>query len=494
MPDSNLLAPVDAWLPLPKAEWNETTGRHLASRLGYSVQPDLVEAFLKGGPKTSIKIALGSINGMPQPEMLVGMMEEIEASVMSLREADEIEKREIRQNLRKLNRTGYNDFALQWIRFARNPANSCQEKLTLFFQNVWVVAFAGVRSTPALLDYQERIRRSIGGTYPEMCKHLAVSPAMVRYLNLNQNRKGSPNENFARELFELFCLGEGNYTENDIKEAARALTGYVVNQEDEVRFIDRRHDNSRKTIFGQTGNFGLEELIDLVFKQPAADEFLPRELVRAYLTEDGLPDQYIAELGTQWKAAGFSIPYLISTFFSSRLFYDERFRDNLIKSPFHYYLGLLQDLDLDVFPSPRLTTNMIRSMGQAFFNPPNVRGWVGGRHWINSATLIARNRLVQSVMNRPPMGQLNADEKAALEKAVEAGEARLQVDPGWLTRLGKMPLDEVAKDLAARLYTNPDSRQLEGILNETVSPKMSDRRKGVACLIAALAQPAYHLC
>lgn len=429
---------------------------------------------------------------MPEPDSILGMVGEMGDYRNELRQADEQAKREIRQELRKQNQASYAEFALDWYRFARSPGNSAQEKLVLFFQDVWVVAFAGVRSTPALLDYQERVRQNLGKSYPQMCKSLAVSPAMVRYLNLNQNRRGSPNENFARELFELFTLGEGNYTEEDIKEAARALTGYTVDPADEVKFVKKRHDTSQKTIFGRSGNFGLEEVIDLVFQQPAAARFLPQELAKFYLTEDGLSDQVLQLLADQWRESGYSIPFLLQTFFSSRMFFAEQFRGNLIKSPIQFFLGLLQDLNLDVFPSPRLTTNSLRSMGQAFFNPPNVRGWVGGRGWINSATLIARNQLVQSVLHPVPPGRLNADEKAAIEKAETEGRARFSVDPEWLKELGQMVSKEAAHLLATRLHAVPRPEELERLFDDAAS--QWPRQIGTARLKAALTSPSYHLC
>jgi uncharacterized protein (DUF1800 family) len=485
-------SPVDAWKPLDEPSRDSAAARHLCSRLGFSIRPEWLDSFKDGGPPELLQAALGKIHPMPRPESVLGMVDEMDDYRTELRQADEAEKREIRQELRKQNRASYTELAVDWCNFARDPGNSAQEKLVLFFQNVWVVAFAGVRSTPALLDYQERVRHQMSKTYPEMCRSLAVSPAMVRYLNLNQNNKGSPNENFARELFELFTLGEGNYSEDDIKEAARALTGYTVDAADEVKFVKKRHDTSQKTIFGQSGNFGLEDVIELVFQQPAAARFLPQELAKFYLTENGLSEEVLQPLADQWRESGFSLPFLIKTFFSSRIFFDEQFRGNLIKSPIQFSIGLLQDLDLDVFPSPRLTTNSLRTMGQAFFNPPNVRGWVGGRSWINSATLIARNQFVQSCLNPIPAGRLNADEKAAIEKAEAEGRARYSVDPEWLIELGRMSPQEAAEFLSARLHTVPRPDELVRLFADETA--QWPRQIGTARLKTALTSPAYHLC
>lgn len=485
------LTPASMWEPLPKAEWSESAARHLCLRLGFSLQNDWLREFQTSGPAGVLQKTLGSLREMPPPQTVVAMADGLDEYRSQMKQANPAEKSKIRQSLQKANRATYADFGVHWLRFARNPACSAQEKLILFFQDVWVVSFAGVRSSPAILDYQQRIRRSLSGSYPQMCKELGTSAAMIRYLNLNQNRKDAPNENFARELFELFVLGEGHYTEKDVREAARALTGYVVNPAEEVYFRQPRFDNSRKTIFGKTGNFNFADVIDLAFQQPAAARFLPRELVRFYLSEEDFPTDWIQPLADEWKTRGYSIPFLISTFFSSRLFYHESYRGNFIKSPVHFYLGLLQDLELDVFPSPRMTTNSLRSMGQAFFNPPNVRGWVGGRHWINSATLMARGEAVRTSLYPPRQDRLNADEQAALEEAKAAGHGRFKISEEWIRDLEDMSARSAAEWLSNRLYVNPDPEPLARLLKNV--SHSSPRRRAMEFLTTALTAPAYHL-
>ncbi len=421
------------------------------------------------------------------------MRSEMMMIATQMRDADELEKRELRQKMQRRNRETYSDYAVNWYGFARNPRNSAQEKLVQFFQDVWVVSYQGVRSTNDLFEYQNVIRRHLGKSYPEMCKALAVTPAMIRYLNLNQNRRGSPNENFARELFELFTLGEGNYTENDIKEAARATTGYTVNQAGRVSFAKNRYDSGKKTIFGKTGNYNLEDVVDLAFEQPAAARFLPRELIRFYLTEEELDDQMLQPLADIWEESGYSVPQLLTTFFTSRIFYEPAFRGNMIKSPTQYYIGMLQDFNLEVFPSARRCVNQTRTMGQQFFNPPNVRGWVGGRHWINSATLSARRATVESLLNPIRPNSLNADEQRAMESVLNEREVNFTIPQEQLVAMANVPPAILAKRLAERLYANPDASHLEEVFTKLKQSKQG-RSLGAAYLTAALTAPAYHLC
>ncbi|MCC5840758.1 MAG: DUF1800 family protein [Opitutales bacterium] len=466
--------------------------RHFGGRLGFAVRLS-GEATSTGGPDSLLQAALGEIHPMPGTAGSPGMGYAERGNPPGASAEDELDRRTRRQQMQRREREAYAAYGLEWLAFARDPRHSAKEKLVLFFQNVWVVAFQGVRTASALRDYHARIRGGLGGSYPALCKSLARSPAMVRCLNLNQSRKGAPNENFARELFELFTLGEGNYSEQDVKEAARALTGYTFASDGAVRFVRGRHDAGVKTIFGQRGAFDLDGLIDLIFRQSAAARFLPNELARFYLAEEGLPDEVLAPLAEGWRASGYSIPWLVRAFFNADVFHDERYRGNLIKSPIHFYLGLLQDLDLDVFPSPRLSLNPLRTMGQAFFNPPNVRGWVGGRQWISSATLAARTQLVHALFEDPRRLRLNADEEEALARARAAGKGRFTVDPQWLAELGRMDDAELARVLAERLHADPQPEALQPLLRE-VAAGLRGRARGIACLTIALCCPAYHLC
>ncbi|MGA1206003.1 MAG: DUF1800 domain-containing protein [Opitutales bacterium] len=488
-----MISPQEAWSPLPANEWNNATARHLAVRLGFSLNPALVATIEQMGPIGTLKSYFGSIRLQPATAKVAQLEETMMGLRKEMRDADSEDKRDLRKKLQQANQQSYQDYGVEWYQFARDPRNSAQEKLVLFFQDLWVVAQQGVRSTTALFDYQNLIRRHLGSTYPEMCKALATTPAMVRYLNLNQNRKGSPNENFARELFELFCLGEGNYTENDIKQAARATTGYTLNQMDEVGFNPKRHDPGPKTIFGQTGNYDLPQLVDLVFEQPAAARFLPKEMARFYLTDDGLTDEMVQPLADLWHKSGYSIPRLLVTFFNSRIFYDRAYRGNKIKSPVEFYLGLHQDLDLDIFPSPRRCVNQLRRMGQQFYNPPNVRGWVGGRHWINSATLAARRAAVQGIMYPINMDNLNADEERAMKAAMSEGRTAFTVNEQQLLGIARMEPEAIAERLAQRFYVDPDPTYLKQVF--TAMRKSSEGRKLAAdCMVAALTAPSYQLC
>lgn len=489
------MKPHKLWSPLPPKQWTRNHARHLCSRIGYSVHPTFVDRVFKLGPEETVKAFFAKPVELPELSGTAEMMSLENEMRQKARMSGTPLTQDQKKQLQKRSRENYSDFALEWYAFAANPLYSPQEKLVSFFQNVWVVTFQSVKNVPQLIDYQARIRSGLNGSYPKLCRALATSPAMLRYLDLKKNRKDAPNENFARELFELFTLGEGNYTERDIKEAARALTGYAIDKDGHFHLRPKLHDARPKTIFGKTANFDLYSLIDLIFKQPAAASFLPSEFCRFYLSDTPLPPELLQSLADLWRDSGYSITALCKTVFASQLFYQPEYAGNLIKSPEHFFLGLLQDFDLDLSPLSRDTIRPLRTMGQAFFNPPNVRGWVGGKAWINAATLAARRQTIEAILYPSKNRNLNADESAALERDLASGPKRYALEN--LDTLRKaLPADSpVTAALASRLFASGAPSAIDPI-----PPQLAERRVGDLdddtlreLLYALLDSPSYHL-
>lgn len=490
------LNPENAWSPLPDRAWSRAHARLLASRLGFSLKPAWIDQVLRDGPRRTIKRAFGRMRAFPEPDALTAVREETLARMRAPRSArmamDTPGKRKER---RRMQRDAYEAYGLDWLTFARQPEISAQEKRVLVFQNIWAVSIRGVPNPYALFDHQRRIREGLTGSYPDFCRSLAASPAMAVYLDLFRSRSGAPNENFARELFELFTLGEGNYAETDVREAARALTGYRPDRQGNLRLVPRLHDYGPHTIFLDTRSHNLDTLIDLIFEQPAAARFLPRELCRAYLSHEALPDPWLDPLAEAWRNEGYSIPWLCETLFTSRLFYEPAYRGQLIKDPVHYMLGMLQDLDLDVLPLPGRSLTQLRLMGMPFYQPPNVRGWVGGRQWINSATIAARRQFAASLFLPVDGERLNADDQRALEAARAAGRSRFTLSPEQLDAFTAWDDQRLANSLAERLYVDGDPAFLANLLSEINRERpYVARREAAGFLVAALTAPAYHLC
>ena len=490
------MSPRQAWEPLAKPRWDATTAAHFLRRAGFSATADAVKVALEDDLDGTLERHFGNIQPFKPPESVATLIATRVESFEKIREAKGEDRRELVQMRRRDSRDAVQDFAIAWTQFARNPATAPQEKLVLFLQDVFVVARPKVRQTGALFEYQQRLREGAHGNYPDLVKAVSRSAAMIHYLDLRASSKKRPNENFARELFELFTLGEGNYTERDIKEAARAFTGYRLFPDGSFRPVKRAFDDGPKTIFGVTADFTGDQVIDLVFEQSAAETFLPREFLRYYLTIDAIPEPHIAELGRRWRLSGFNLKALVEMVFKAQVFYEPAFIGARIKSPFEFFVGMLQDLQLDVPPLPGPLLNAMRTMGQEFMAPPNVRGWVYGRNWINSTTLSARRLVAQRLFQEINEKRLNADDKERLKAAREAGLGPFAVEDERLQTLATMVPEAIAAHLCRYFlakqppepYFDALVAHLSGVHGDA---KMRHLRETI---IGLLQSPLYQMC
>ncbi|MBC9868274.1 MAG: DUF1800 family protein [Opitutae bacterium] len=487
------LEPAQAWLSLKKSDWNEGAARHLLRRIGFSVRPDALKIALEEGLGPAIRQAFAGARVMKPTESLLEVAEGYRNLRQRQKDLPEKERRKLRQAMNRKRRASMEEITINWLKNASEAQNSAFEKWGLFWENLFVVTAQKVKTPVMLYQYQTTLRRHSFKTLAELAKAVSRDPAMVLFLDLQQNKKGSPNENFARELFELFLLGEGNNTEKDITEAARAFTGYrQVNGQ--FRFIPNQHDDTRKTVFGKTGNWTGDDIVDLALQEPAARTFIPRELCKHYLSDQIIPDEYLQTLGDVWAERNFNLTWLASTFFSSRLFFHPQFRGNKIKSPFEFLIGLLQDLDLDLAPLPRRVIPALGGMGQNYLNPPNVRGWVGGKLWINSATIIQRRLMVEGLFNPPPSKNLNSDEVMALDQARETGQGRFFVTRRQGETWAGLPPEERLERMEKQWLANPleegERKSLIQFLRDNQSSPLPATR---AVAITLLQSPQYQL-
>lgn len=492
------LDPQEAWKPLPASAWNADLARHLLRRAGWAARPDEVARATQDGLSATLaRLFPSTPETLPRPVLLERVNTRVaELQTRRRQAATPEDKRALENEARNLERGALNDLAYQWLQTAADPARSAYEKWVLFLSDVFVVSSEKVRRAELIHRHFETLRAGGTGTAPDLAKAISRSPAMIEYLDLNRSSKRAPNENFARELFELFVLGEGNYTEDDIKQAARAFTGYR-NGKDGYQLLPREIDRTEKKLFGRSGPYTGDQVIELAYEQPAASTFLPREMARFYLTDDSLPADYFKPLGDAWRASGFQLRELCRLFFGSTVFYHPDYRAAFIKSPVHYLLGLVQDLGLDVTPLERTTLQPLRQMGQTLYQPPNVRGWVGGRLWINSSTLAARRQTAITLCSVLDESRLNADERLDLEFSRDAGRGRFTVDEERIrafTSLGARGIadrlcdfflpgrvDQGYRDaLVAYLESAPDAAEFE------------NRARGAT--IAVLQSPEYQLC
>ncbi|MCG8331471.1 MAG: DUF1800 domain-containing protein [Chitinophagales bacterium] len=293
-----------------------------------------------------------------------------------------------------------------WLRRMANPQNDALlERMSLF----WHGHFA-CESKIARLAIQQlnSIRQHALGSFRDLVLAIAKDPAMIRYLNNQQNRKDQPNENFARELMELFTLGRGNYTEQDIKEAARAFTGWSSNKNGEYVFRARQHDYGVKTFMGKTGNFNGEEIIDIILEKQQTALFITKKIYRYFVNEQ-VDEMRVAKLADLFYQSNYNIYSLMWEIFNSDWFYAPSNMGNKIKSPTAFLAGMIRHLNITDIDD-RSLIGLQRALGQILFKPPNVAGWPGGKTWVDNSTLMIRLQLAAVVYKASEVGFRFKDE------------------------------------------------------------------------------------
>ncbi len=287
--------------------------------------------------------------------------------------------------------------AAWWLYRMMHTPDQLAEKMILFWHGHFATSAAKVEDAALMYDQHEVLRRNGLGDFGQMTLQIAQDPAMLIYLDSATNRKAHPNENFARELMELFCMGEGRYSEQDIRELARCFTGWEIKRK-RFRFNRYQHDFGSKSILDQTGEFSGEDGVRVVLEQKSTPRFIAAKLVRFFVMDEPWPDPVLIEpLAEQFERDGLRLKPLVERILGSRLFFSEHALGRKIKSPVEVAMGLLRALQATT-DTTALERRLV-ALGQGLFYPPNVKGWDGGRTWINSSTLLGRTNLVRSVVS-----------------------------------------------------------------------------------------------
>jgi len=324
------------------------------------------------------------------------------------------------------------------------------EKMTLFWHNHFVSSQQKVRSPQLMYRQNVLLRRHALGNFTMLLHAVARDPAMVIYLDSASNRKGQPNENFAREVMELFTLGEGHYTERDVKEAARAFTGWGVDP-DRGEFVFRRlaHDDGVKTVLGRRGNLDGDAVLGILLAQPQTAELIVAKLWREFVAPD--PDRgEVRRIAQVFRESGYEIRPALRALLTSDSFYEPGNRAVLIKSPVELVVGTLRQFSFAT-GEPLPFALGVAALGQSLFSPPNVKGWPGGEMWINSTTLLARkaflDRLFRVEETRAMMAEGGRLEPPKIAERMAGGRERylqamldVQFDGGkWLSQFDDRP-------------------------------------------------------
>ncbi len=319
-----------------------------------------------------------------------------------------------------------------WLyRFIQSPCQAW-EKLVLFWHGHFATSAAKVNSALMMLTQNETIRRAAYGPFESLVLEISRDPAMLIYLDSATNRRNNPNENYARELLELFCLGLGNYSEIDIRELARAFTGWEI-QSGRFAFNQFQHDPTLKRLLGNANIESGEQAVAWIVQQPAAAKFIAQKLYRFYVSDLTPDPEVLQSLAAILRENKFEIRPVLKMMFTSRIFYSNTAYGQKIRSPVELAIGLLHCLNATASPV-QLASNL-SGLGQSVFYPPSVKGWDGGKRWINSATMIGRINLIAEILNHKETRFVG--DKNRLDKRFDVDDAESavrHVEAVWLSQ------------------------------------------------------------
>ena len=280
-----------------------------------------------------------------------------------------------------------------WFREMLATDSPLTERMTLFWHNHFATSQQKVRSGQLVYRQNLLLRRHALGNFADLLRGISKDPAMLIYLDNAGSRRQAPNENFAREVMELFTLGEGRYTERDIKEAARAFTGWSLDRDTgEYLYRPFFHDGGTKTVLGRTGRLGGDDVLDILLERPETAAFVTGKLWREFVSPAPDPSE-VARLAAVFRDSRYAVQPLLRAMLLSEAFWSPANRGAIIKSPVDLVVGTMHTFGIrPLTMRPAVTASAL--LGQNVFSPPNVKGWPGGEAWINSATLLGRKQLV----------------------------------------------------------------------------------------------------
>ena len=410
-----------AMATLPPSAWNREKAGVLLQRAGFGGTPAEIDALAAMQPWQAADSLLGSPDlaqaeppsSLAQPTLQDKLRTERNRLNLLDPKTQEKKRQEIFRAVRAEQEKRLTELRGWWLQRMADPATAAREKVVLFLHGHFATSEEKVKN-PAVLYQQNRMfREKALGPWSDLVLGLAKDPAMLIYLDGARSRPEQPNENFARELFELFTLGEGNYTEKDIQEAARAFTGWSVRlrprpgeaMDEETHiptFLNRPvwHDGKSKKIFGKTGNFDGTDVIRLTLQQPAASRWITGKLWRFYAGSVPSPELH-RDLVSAWdENKGLLRPFLLAMW-THPAFYAPELARQRVKSPVEWLVGLCRQLERPL-PAPALASEITAQLGQKLFAPPNVKGWDGGITWINTASLQRRYEYASWLVNGTP--------------------------------------------------------------------------------------------
>jgi len=369
-------APADpnwAWAvyePSPERPWTLSLAAHLYRRAAFSANWAQLQQALSDGPQRTI-------------DRLLRPQSDVDAFNRTYDEQESIAAGSV------------DGLRAWWLRRMIETPHPLLERTMLFWHGHFAVNAAGVKDPRLVRQHVQLLRRHALGSFSDLLQAICRDPAMLTWLGADANRKALPSEGFVRPLMETFTLGPGGFTERDVREAARAFTGWFVLR-GQLRYIDREHDDSVKHILGRKGSFTADDVVRILLEQPATSRLVVRKVYRWLISEVDEPGDALIGPLVESFAKDHSILHLVETMLRSNLFFSQAAYRRRIKCPVEFAVGIVKALE-GMVSTTHLAEDAAR-LGQDLCHPPTVKGWAGGRHWINTATVVGRQNLCHSLL------------------------------------------------------------------------------------------------
>ncbi len=420
--------------PLSSERWNFTTAAHLLNRAGFGGTPAEIEklAAMKPADAVAYFVEYDSIpTSLAGPEWAKPDPDRAD-KFKAAKNATPEERRQMLREVQRNQREEMMELRNWWLQRMVSGPRPLQEKMTVFWHGHFATSVEKVRDPYLMWRQNDLFRRHAMGNWQSILVEVGKDPAMLVWLDQAQSRREHPNENFAREVMELFALGEGHYTEKDVSEAARALTGWSFDRMSQ-EFIDRpfAHDRGEKTIFGRTGYFNGHDFLEMVATQPQSARFITARLWTFFAGEPP-SEELVTALAETFRSHGNNFKPVVQAMLLSEEFYAPSVVRNQVKSPLQWLVGSVRLLERPL-PPPLVSYGLMRNLGQELFAPPNVKGWDGGVSWITTNTLLARYNeaatLVQGDLAPAVAGMFPRNPDAAKQGARRLENARIGSAP-----------------------------------------------------------------
>jgi len=434
---------------------------------------------------------------LPAPQHFDVVDGTIKGLLMGVGELGKMEKRELdkeqKRQIRKQSREDLQNLNLLWLEEMTHSKAQLREKMALFWHGHFASRNINILYQQQLLTV---VRENALGNFADLLRGVSKSSAMISFLNNQQNKKQHPNENFAREVMELFTLGRGNYTENDVKEAARAFTGWSHRLDGEFVFRQRDHDTGSKTVLGKTGNFDGDDMLEILLERRETAKFIARKMYKFLVNESTVPEERILWLGDRFFDSGYKIMRLLEDIARSDWFYAPENIGSKIKSPVELWVGMRRAIPMEL-ADPESQLVLQKALGQILFYPPNVAGWPGGRNWIDSSSLMLRLRIPQLLYRNQDLDvRGKTDDDQQMGEAAKGQFRRLSAVMDWqpaLDLFAKTADHELIGKMAEYLWAVPTKKLPMEVLEKNTDH--SSRSALVqTTMVQLMATPEYQVC